>query len=344
MTRIFLFFLLSLLLPGFCFAAPPTLEQQHPAHSFLDYSPDPADYPGPLNPLVKLIAEANALDQNKQKKTAQEKFAAAIELARQLLNKTPRGYHDSIYQLMGFAEEKSGSLNDAIKSYRTSLELKANNPVILFRHAYLLKRTGNCKEAVPEFQEVVWRTKENMHEALFFLAECLLDIGNEEEALKLSQAAYQSNPLFLPVLHQLLAMREKLLSKEKNPEEKAKLENQIRADLAAIVKQDPEDRECSLKFGQSLLKDSDPLLNSDKLKQAESLAAHFAQISKFSDEQSVKLLFDAQIRQGKLNEADKTLQQGLSRIPDSAILKKAQTQLDIERGVQASKNDGETDE
>ena len=182
MNRLVVLLLFLLLLPGFCFAVPATLEQQHPVHSFLDYSPDPADYPGPLSPLVKLIAEANSLDQDKQKKTAQEKFAGAIELAHQLLDKTPRGYHDSIYQLIGFAEEKSGLLDDAIKSYRTSLELRANNPIILFRHAYLLKRTGNCKEAVPEFQEVVWRTKENTHETLFFLAECLLNMAMKRGA------------------------------------------------------------------------------------------------------------------------------------------------------------------
>jgi tetratricopeptide (TPR) repeat protein len=327
-----LFFLL--ITPQVCFPQSSNQQQVRSAQSFFDYFPQRRDFQPRLAQVLQTMDEALALEKEKQKKEAQDKYAESITKAEKLLTPSNRGYHDEIYQLLGFAQEKLGHVDEALKAYRKSLELRANNPVVIFRHAYMLKQNKRCGEAVPEFREVLWRTKQNSHEALFMLAECLLETDQEAEALKLSQEAYKNNPLFLPVLRQLVSLRERQMAKETDPAEKARIETLIGSALSTIVKQDAQDRDSALKYARLLLKESDPLLNVDRLKEAENLVRQFAEQSKFGDEQSVKLLFDAQIKQGQLAQAEQTLKQGLSVQPGSILLKNAQRQLEIERGVQ----------
>lgn len=317
-----------------CIAQSTAQQPNRGSQSFFDYSPQASDFQPRLSGILQLIAQARTLETEQQKKEAQDKYAASITAAEKMLVQSNRGYHDEIYQLIGFAQEKLGHIDDALKAYHKSLELRANNPVVIFRHAYLLKQKKQCNEAVPELREVLWRTKQNSHEALFLLADCLLETDQDAEALKLSQEAYKNNPMFLPVLRQLVSLRERQMAKEIDPAEKARIEAQIGLDLSVIVKQDPQDRDAALKYARLLLKQSDPLLNVDRLKEAEKLVLQLAEQSKFSDEQSVKLLFDTQIKQGRLGDAGQTLKQGLSVQPNSAALKNAEKQLEIERGVQ----------
>jgi tetratricopeptide (TPR) repeat protein len=326
--------LVLLLTPQLCFPQSSNQQQVRSTQSFMDYFPQRGDFQPRLAGVVQMMDEALVYEKAKQKKEAQDKYAECVTAAEKLLTQSNRGYHDEIYQLVGFAQEKLGHVDEALKAYRKSLELRANNPVVIFRHAYLLKQNKRCSEAVPELREVLWRTKQNSHEALFLLAECLLETDQDAEALKLSQEAYKNNPLFPPVLRQLVSLRERQMAKEVDPAEKARIEAQIGLDLSTIVKQDPQDRDAALKYARLLLKQSDPLLNADRLKEAEGLAGQFAEQSKFADEQSVKVLFDAQIKQGQLSKAEQTLKQGLSAQPGSVLLKNAQRQLEIERGVQ----------
>jgi len=309
-----------------------------PEHiSYLDYVPKPSSFQPVLQPVASLLEEGVGFERAKQKKQALEKFQAAVELAERLLRQTSRGYHDELLLLLGFAYDKLGRMEQAIQAYKQSLELRSNNPLVLFRHAYALRRKGLCAQAVPELREFLWRTKDGSHEALFVIAECLLETGQEEEGLKLSQEAYQNNPLFLPVLRQLVTLREKQITKTSDPAEKARLENSLIADLNSIVKQAPDDREASLKLARLLIKQGDPLLSNELLKQAESLSLRFAQESKYTDELGVRTLFDAQIRQGALVEAEKTIDMALSAVPDSVVYKTAKKQLEIQQGVE--KND-----
>lgn len=269
-----------------------------------------------------------------------DKTAADVQLKEaekdlsRLVTELPRGYQDELYQLKGVSNEGLNNRAKALDAYAKSLKLQASNPVVLFRHAFLLEQLGRCAEAVPELREVYWRTKENAHEVLYLTADCLLQLGRNDEALKLSEEARKQDPQFVPVLKLLVAARREQLATESDPSKKSEINARIADELGVIYKQDPEDREAGLDYGRFLLKNSDPLLSAGALKQAETVARALCEKSDYTDEESVKLLFDVLVKRGDLKNAEQTLAAGMEKKPDSALLMNAQKQLEIERGIE----------
>jgi tetratricopeptide (TPR) repeat protein len=299
--------------------------------SLLDFSPKAGSYPEKVRPLAVLIAQADT-------KPSNEAYSQALAKASALLSTTPRGYHDEIYQLQAFALEKLGRQDEALQAYEKSLKLKSGNPVSLFRHALLLKEMGRCDEAVTELREVIWRMETHSHEALFIAAECLMSQGRKEEARLMTDKAYLKNPRFLPVLRILVKMREEQLVAEPDPFKREAIEAQIMTDVQTISELSPGDREYGLKYAQMLIRKTDPLVNPNGLTAAEDIARRFVKKSANKDEESIKTLFDALAKQGKLDEAQEVIVEGKKALGETPPLSSAAQQVAIERGVSEGKH------
>ena len=138
----------------------------------------------------------------------------------------------------------------------------------------------------------------------------------------------------MPALKLMVNARKEQRAETADPAVKAQLEAQIAADLTSISRMDGNDRESSLKLVRMLLKRSDPLLNSERLNEAQGIAQRFASRSGYTDDESVRLLFDTQLKRGDLEGAEKTLKKGLSKKPKSALLQEASRQLEIQKTLE----------
>ncbi len=302
--------------------------------SFLNYLPDAQQFPQKVRAVFDPLRQGISAMQDHKPEEAALAFDNALEIIQALFSKLPRGYHDELYHLQGYIYERLGKLKKAREAYDASLQLRAANPVVIFREAYLLRSSDRCEEAIPKLREVLWRTKENTHEVLYLTADCLLAVGKRDEAMALATDAYQKHPAFLPVLRQLVQVRQAAMATEAEPAKRPQLEGQIATDLAAIVKQDPTDRASALTLSRYYLKQADPLIHPDRLASAEELVRKFALQSNFKDDESVRVLFDALLKRGKIAEAEETLKKGLEAKPTSATLKEAAQQLELVKGLQ----------
>ncbi len=301
--------------------------------SLIEFTPKRSQFQSEIASAVKPLEEAAALEKAKQ--SAAPRYQEAATTAQSLIGSLSRGYHDELYFLLGFAKEKLGDDAGAARAYDTSLKLKRTNVLVLFRHAYVLQRSGKCEAALPEFREVLWQTKAEAHEVLYLQGECLLKLNKPEEAEKAFQAARDKSNHYLPAIRRLVAAKQTLLAKTPDPKLRAQLEAQIAADLNVISQQNPEDRESGIQLITMLLRGADPLLAKQRLRQAEALAKRFAEGSGFTDVASVRLLFEAQRKQGDLAAAEQTLKRGLKARPTAAELQEAARQLDIDKGLQS---------
>ncbi|MCB0325854.1 MAG: hypothetical protein KDD69_19885, partial [Bdellovibrionales bacterium] len=266
--------------------------------------PDPGAFQTQIRAIPELMLAAEKLNRGKALTApAKGKYSEAAAEARRLLGTLSRGYHDELYFLLGVAQQQLGQSADALASYERSLALRSNNQAARFRRAELLQQANRLAEADAEFRELLWAGEDEKHLVLYRLAQVLIAQGKGEEALKLSEQARQQSPGFVPVLRLLVDIRKRQLELAENPTEKAHLEAQIAADLAVISAQDPTDRDAGLALARFLLQDSDPLLNAQRLAEAEAIAQRLADASGFADGESVRVLFDAQVKRGKLSEA-----------------------------------------
>lgn len=309
------------------------LPENHAPQSFIFYEPQVSDFSTALKSVVQDLDKANQLAKAGKSGQSRDTYTKALKNIKALRKKLSRGNYDELYLLEGFTLEKLDRLEESRKAYKESLRYKSTNTLVMFRHAYVLKNLGRCDAALPEFKEILWRTSANSHEGLYLVAECLIKLGKQEEALKYSEKAHMTDPLFLPVLRQMVQVRQYVLAKEKDPFKKRQLESQIEAGLRAVLANDPGDREAAVAQAKLLLKQGDPLFNAKRWAEAENLVSHFATTSNFEDDESVRLLFDAQVRQGKMEKAEQTLSKGLEKNPKSQRLQNAVKQLEIERSI-----------
>ena len=301
--------------------------------SLIDFTPNKTQFQSELTDAVQPLEEAAALIATKHETEAKARYQEASKRAESLLKTLARGYHDELYFLLGFAREKLEDYSGAARAFEASLKLKRTNVLVLFRHAYVLQRSGKCEAALPEFREVLWQTRAEAHEVLYLQGECQLALGKAEDAVKSFEAARVRNSHFVPAVRRLVAARQELITTTTDPKLRTELERQISSDLSVISQQNPEDRDSSLQLAGMLLRGADPLLSKQRLKQAESLAKRFAESSAFADVKSVRLLFEAQRKQGDLAAAEQTLKRGLKASPEATELREAALQLDIDKGL-----------
>ena len=312
-------------------------QQEVLIESLINYHPKSTDFPKVISSAIPSISnielKPNLTQGELADPSSDKRLNADIEATNVLLKKLSRGYRDELYFLRGLLHEARGDTDAALNDYKTSLTYRASNPVPLFRHAFLLKSKNNCKGAIPEFKEVRWRTIAAEHETLYLLAECQIAENDKESALKSLELAYAKNPEFTPAGKLLLELRGEILASAKDPAKKAQLEQETIQYLIKVTRQNPADKDSALQLARLLLKSGDPLLNPDKLQQAEALARKVVKDTGFKDEFAVRLLFDSQVKRRDLPNAEKTLRQGLKISPNSKILVEANEQLALEKGL-----------
>lgn len=300
------------------------------------YFPDETPFQPALGPLVQIVEQEI---QSPRNKAAAAKLAErAREVADKLLSTAPRGYHDEILALAGLAEELAGNTQQALTRYKAALDLRANSASVLYRASVVLKALNRCPEAIPLLDEALWRGKAHQHEVLFLLGQCSILLGDTLKGVNYTEQALAIMPTYLPALRHIVEVEQKQLDEEFDPAKRSDLESKILANLGRISQQAPDDRDTALKLARLLFKGSDPLLSGHRMVEAEQIAARFANASKYADTESVRLLFDIQTRQGKLDEAEKTLKAGLRAAPKSELLQPASRQLELQKGVKAAED------
>ena len=285
--------------------------------SLINYVPSQENFPKELHQVVSSHQE-----QNHQK---------ALKQVDTLLSSLARGFHDELYLLKGLSHEQLKENDLAQKAYQESLKLRWNNEIARFRLATMLKQTKGCKNALPHYKELLWQNKVYQHEVLYAISECLLDIGQDDQAVAMMEKAYQKNPAYLPVLEKVVATRQKLLNETADPQEQSIIRAQLFNDLQTITRTDKNNKEAALKLANMLTEQSDPLSNPQAIQQAEALASKFAKQSNFKDPEAVRALFNTQVKKQDFEAAEKTLKEGLERSPKAEVLLQASQQLDIER-------------
>jgi tetratricopeptide (TPR) repeat protein len=265
-----------------------------------------------------------------QTKDGEESYKKAIALGKSSLKTISRGYHDELFSLIGLAEELSGDLNLALDAYNSSLLLRSNNASVLYRIANIYKQQNQCDKTISLAQEVLWRAKSEQERIELLLGECLIST-NRLAALKHFETAIAKSPSYLPALKQVIQIYEEQIKEEIDPIKRTEIEAKIANNLSLICKLKPDDRVSALRFAGFLFSRSDPLLNSQKLKEAEQIAESYSKNSRYKDSDFVKLLFDIQLKQGRVESAERTLESGLKAAPKALALANAKKQLEIQK-------------
>jgi tetratricopeptide (TPR) repeat protein len=306
--------------------------------SFLDYTPHPAQFPEELGPLASEIAAGETAQKPED---AAAHFRAAAGIAESLGRAINRGYQDQVFFLRGLIAEGMRQNAEAMKFYEKALHIRPNNMLALFRHAYLLKKSNRCTEALPELREIAWQVKPLSYELDYLIGNCLVSMDQKAEGLKSYQAAYQKNPNFLPVLREMVKTRSELLAQTPDPKKQSDIVAQLINDLSSITRQDPQDRDSALSLARYLLRVDDRLLDSNKLTRAETIVKKLAEDSNYKDDVSVHLLFQVEVKRGDLHAAEDVLKRGLDANAHSKELAAAKQQLEIEKSVKQQADGGD---
>jgi tetratricopeptide (TPR) repeat protein len=319
-------------------AAPATANPS--INSYVDYIPTTEEYPRLFAAIIGQLADAVRVDLKaapndpKRAELAKARFQPIIESLAQLRPKTARGYLDELDFLQGYAVERGGDSKQALTLYDQSLALRSDNLIAAFRRGIILIKTGDYEKALNQFKEIEWRSPSLHHEVYFEIADCLLHQNKKDEAVKYVEKAHQADPSFVPVLRQLVQIKSDILTTTRDPALRSQLEHQILGSLGQILQKNPEDRDAGLDYAALLLKFSDPLIDSERIDQASSIARKFAEKSEFGDEKAVMMLFDSLLKKRDIDGAEKALNLGLKRHPRSAALQGGKRQLQIERGIE----------
>lgn len=333
------------LFPSPVIAANPAVDSSGPViNSYIDYVPTSAEYPSALAPAVEKLAAAVRADLKappSNQKTApgakpdgqaKARFNPSIEQLNAMRPKIARGYLDELDFLLGYAIERSGDAKQALSIYERSLNLRSDNLVAAFRRGMALSILGQYDTALNQFREIEWRSPALHHEVYFKIADCLTHQNKKDEAVKYVERAHQAEPSYIPVVRQLVQIRTDLLDTTHDPAQKSQLEHQILGDLGQILEKNPDDRDIGLLYAGLLLKFSDPLIDSDRIDRAASIARKFSEKSDFGDDKAVMMLVNSLLKKRDVDGAQKALDQGLKKHPHSTELQSGRRQLEIERG------------
>lgn len=308
----------------------PTSTPVNPAEftSYLDYQLRPAHFQPSFHEVIeKINAALSPSPQAPALKTILSNLAAREKTES-------RGRVDIVYFLEGYIFEKLGKKKEALAAYGKAVAERSQVPLYVFRHAFLLKSQGRCEQASTEFQQLAWAVKRASAEPLFLAGECLEQLGKKDEAKRLYAESLKRDSHFVPVLRKTLQEANETITTEYDPKKKAELEIQMKSLLENILTQIPNDREASLQLSEMLLKGPKSVLSNSTYTRVIQLSEPIVNASNSKDPKSVLLLFEAQKRLGKLEEARKTLTAGLEKNPDSLELQQAQRGLELEQGLQ----------
>ncbi len=314
--------------------------------SFMDFSPKAAQYQSELAPFFDL-AENILTPKSKPSYTGEaapqdvspdekETLKFALAKANELLAKLPRGLHDELYFLSGFALERSGDLEGALLAYQKSLALKSGNPLVRFRHAVTLKGLHKYAAAQVEFGEVRWQTPSQDYELLYLEGECATALSKADNALHSYEASYLRNPTFLPTLRRLAPLYEAQIASGATTKLKAAAKVKYLTLLNIIVDQDQKDLENGIKFAQILIEQSDPQEREAQLKHGFKVSERISIATKYKDLRAAKLLAQSQRLLGDLEGATQSLKLALQANPKSAEISQMIAQIEAQKQLVAA--------
>lgn len=300
--------------------------------TFIDYRPSAAEYSPALKAIVEPLTQACAAIKPESaaplSKDTQRLLEESISRNIAFQSQSTRGLRDELNFLLGYAYEKLGQNDEALKAYERSIEERSGNPLALFRHAVVLARLGHCDTAVPEFDETLWKTQQAKAEILYAKADCLATLTRIDEANTVLTAARAANPNFIPAIRLSVMLKAPSLQ-GKNPT----LEAQVLPDLRLVAQNRPNDRDIQLLLAKVLLRRSNPLLGLDGANEAETIARRYAESSHYADDTAVRIIADSQLLHGDMNAAEATLKLGLEKNPASPLLASAMHQLMVQRAA-----------
>ena len=310
--------------------------------SYLDFSPLRAGFPAqldsiarPLTTAMNLIRRDGAEAANVSptgvvtpSSEAKALLLQSIERADAMKESAPRGLLDEIFLLEGFAFELLGEGSKAVSAYDQSLKLRSLNPLVMFRRGMAHKVANDCPRAIAQFDEVLWASERLAHEVWYAEAQCQLIVGRADLAVALLEKGRKKAPQHAPTSKLLLETRMKAFEASPRSIDNA-IAAKMTAELSALADDKPNDSATSLMLAKLLVKKSDPLVAMGDLLRGEKIALQLAEKSAFRDEQSVRLIYDAQIKRGDYKAAEHTLTRGLSANPTSKPLLDASKQLEV---------------
>jgi len=119
------------------------------------------------------------------------KFEAAKKKAMNLLNHHPKSY--TVYNILGAIMAAENQLQEAIKYYKKSIEIKFDYAEAHNNLATALQKSGNFEEAVPSYNNAL-KYKPNFAEAHNNLGTVLSKLGKFDKAINRYHQALRINP------------------------------------------------------------------------------------------------------------------------------------------------------
>ena len=296
-----------------------------PQIDYLSYKFSSADYPAKLIPMVSKIE--NTLSSTNPSKDA---LKSQIDLINSSFDNYSRGYHDELFFIKGYAEEKAGLHKEAIQSYTEALKKRARDPHILFRRAFNYKQIKKYESAIEDLNEAKWWLKQVNPAVDVLLAESFFGLNKPEKANKLLEVASLNRPDYLPAKRLLLNRKIKELRREGNTPHGEHLSNQIYTSLEQMSLLEPRNSKITKLYAEFALPKIDPVLDSLKYNDIETKLAGVVKSSELKDEAAVELYVNYLKKAGKLDVAKSTLKKALNINPNSDKLLDLEAILAIE--------------
>lgn len=283
----------------------------------------------------EVIAKINSLVEAKDKE--QLKIVANELLINEEAN-TGRGDEDGSYFLSAYAKRHAGDLTGAVEDFKKSIEYRQNNQNAHFLLAQTYADLNQCEQVFSELDQVKFSLGYDTQPSYFLRSQCLLKLNRQPEAEVIIAAARKAFPADTQIKKLSLSLKAKALSEGAILSDAQNTE--LESDLAELAAANPEDSNIQLMYAKSLLKKGDILTKSTELDQGEKIARAQVEKFNFSNESSVKILFDILLKKRMNKEAQEILDKGKEKLPDSKVLADCQKQLSIEiEGLRVLKYD-----
>lgn len=296
-----------------------SLAAQSTPSSLRNYVPAESEYPTVLSGVVAKLKAAHAADEEH----AVPLYQSALDSL--VTGDFGRGAEDERLFLIGYTRYHLKQYPEAIDALQRSLAIRDGNPLARFFLGAGLQKAGRCEESLKELDVAKWLLNESNSELLLTSAECLVALGRQPEAQTVLDEANKLAGANSEIKKLIVSLRAGAIGSGA-PE--AVL--QSGADLTVLAKENPNDRQIQGLYAKMLIHKGDPLLNAADLDEGERVAKNFAESSNYTDEQAVKLVFDARLKHHDYDGAREVVEMGLKAVPQSTIYATALKQLSIE--------------
>ncbi|NLF25985.1 MAG: tetratricopeptide repeat protein [Deltaproteobacteria bacterium] len=252
------------------------------------------------------------------------------ELRRLKSTKEGRKVPDSLFLLEGLVYQKRGEDEKAAKAFENSLFYRGSNSDVIYQLALIRKHQNQIDEAKRCLKEAIWfnRFVTEKREAALFQLGVLHELSDQKaDAEKAFRTALQTNPNYLPAKAKLAD-----LVFESGDQ------NAAIAMLRQAINKDPENLQLKIKLAGALLSGADRTLNEKDVEESLSLTTAIAAKIPPQDLATnpvFPLHLRALVANDKLPQAEKLLEQALTKAPNDPQLATLKKQLEIEKTAAA---------